>query len=93
MKALEHHDIVGEARGRGLWLALDLTTDKKTRAPFPMNRIANIISRAKQLGVIIKSMGCALEFAPPLIITKEEIDEALKVIDQCISMEEKEMRL
>ncbi len=91
LKTLEHHAIVGEARGRGLWLALDLTTDKKTRAPFPMNRIANMISRAKQLDLIIKSMGCALEFAPPLIITKAEIDEALKVIDQCIAMEEKEM--
>jgi adenosylmethionine-8-amino-7-oxononanoate aminotransferase len=93
LKALEHHDIVGEARGRGLWLALDLTTNKKTRAPFPMNRIANIISRAKQLGVIFKSMGCALEFAPPLITGIEEIDEALKVIDQCIAEEARDMRM
>jgi adenosylmethionine-8-amino-7-oxononanoate aminotransferase len=91
LKTLEKHAIAGEARGRGLWLALDLTTDKKTRAPFPTNRLANIVSRAKLLGLIIKSMGCALEFAPPLIITKEEINEALKVIDQCIGMEEKEM--
>jgi len=88
LKNLEHHAIVGEARGRGLWLALDLTADKKTRAPFPMNRIANIVRRAKQLGVIIKAMGCALEFAPPLIIAKEEIDEAMKVIEQCIVEEE-----
>jgi len=91
LKNLEHHAIVGEARGRGLWLALDLTTDKKTRAPFPLNRIANMIRRAKQLGVIIKAMGCALEFAPPLIITREEIDEAMKVIEQCIAEEEKVM--
>lgn len=93
LKNLEHHAIVGEARGRGLWLALDLTSDKKTRAPFPLNRIANMIRRAKQLGLIIKAMGCALEFAPPLIITKEEIDAAMKVIDQCITEEEKLMGL
>jgi putrescine---pyruvate transaminase len=91
LKNLEQHAIVGEARGRGLWLALDLTTDKKTRALFPLDRIANMVRRAKQLGVIIKAMGCALEFAPPLIITKEEIDEAMKVIDQCITEEEKAM--
>jgi 4-aminobutyrate aminotransferase-like enzyme len=36
-------------------------------------------------------MGWALEFAPPLIITKEDIDEALAVLEQCISEEEKEM--
>ena len=91
LKSLEHHAIVGEARGRGLWLAIDFTTDKKTRAPFPLNRINNIISRAKQLGLIIKTMGHALEFAPPLIINKAEIDEALKILDQCIAVEVKEM--
>ncbi len=91
LKSLEHHAIVGEARGRGLWLAIDFTTDKKTRAPFPLERINNIISRAKQLGLIIKTMGHALEFAPPLIINKAEIDEALKILDQCIAMEVKEM--
>jgi 4-aminobutyrate aminotransferase-like enzyme len=36
-------------------------------------------------------MGWALEFAPPLIITKKDIDEAVAVLDQCISEEEKEM--
>ena len=91
LKTLEHHAIVGQARGRGLWLALDLTADKKTRAPLPMSRIANMISRAKQWGLIIKFMGSALEFAPPLIIGQEDIDEALTVIDQCISEEEKDM--
>ncbi len=91
LKSLEHHAIVGEARGRGLWLAIDFTTDKKTRSPFPIDRINNIISRAKQLGLIIKTMGHALEFAPPLIINKAEIDEALKILDQCIAMEMKEM--
>ena len=91
LKDLEQHAIVGEARGRGLWLGLDFTADKKTRALFPPNRIGNMIRRAKQLGVIIKTMGFALEFAPSLIVSKEEIDDAVKVIDQCITEEEKAM--
>jgi 4-aminobutyrate--pyruvate transaminase len=91
LKTLERHAIVGEARGTGLWLALDFTTDEKTRAPFPMDRLGHMIHRAKQLGVIIKAMGSALEFAPPLIIAKADIDEALAVLEQCISEEEKEM--
>ncbi len=91
LKSLEQHAIVGEARGRGLWLALDFTTDKKTRALFPPDRINNIINRAKQLGLIIKTMGHALEFAPPLIIQKTEIDEALDILERCLAIEEKEM--
>jgi 4-aminobutyrate aminotransferase-like enzyme len=38
-------------------------------------------------------MGAALEFAPPLIISKADIDEALEVLERCISEEEKDMGL
>ena len=91
LKTLEQHPIVGEARGTGLWLALDLTSDKKSRAPFPPDRLNHIIARAKQLGVLFKTMGWALEFAPPLIISKKDIDEAVAVLERCIAEEEKEM--
>jgi adenosylmethionine-8-amino-7-oxononanoate aminotransferase len=77
LRALESHPIVGEVRGIGLWTAIDLTADKKNRAPFPLNRLINLVNRAKSKGLIIKMMGPALEFAPPLIIRKEEIDEEL----------------
>jgi putrescine aminotransferase len=91
LKGLEKHPIVGEARGSGLWLALDFTSDKNTRADFPIAHVNHIIARAKDRGLLVKTMGAALEIAPPLIITKEDIDEALKVIDQCIAEEEKAM--
>ena len=57
-----------------------------------LHQILNLIARAKQKGLIIKTMGQALEFAPPLIIQKEEIDEAIKILDECITEEEKEMK-
>jgi adenosylmethionine-8-amino-7-oxononanoate aminotransferase len=93
LKTLEYHPTVGEARGTGLWTALDFTLDKKKKTPFPFNRILNMIERAKKKGLIIKTMGQALEFAPPLVIKKEEIDEAVKILDECIIEEEKEMGL
>jgi putrescine---pyruvate transaminase len=93
LKTLERHPIVGEVRGTGLWLGLDFTSDKKVRAPFPLPRMNNIITRAKQLGVLFKTMGFALEFAPPLIISKKDIDEALEVLERCIAEEEKDMGL
>jgi adenosylmethionine-8-amino-7-oxononanoate aminotransferase len=93
LRTLEFHPMVGEVRGVGLWTAIDFTTDKKKKTPFPFNRILNIIERAKKKGLIIKTMGQALEFAPPLIIQKEEIDEAVEILDECIREEEKEMGL
>jgi len=91
LKGLERHPMVGEARGTGLWTAIDLTSDKKTRALCPTENMNNIIARAKAKGLIIKTMGHALEFAPPLIITKAEIDEAVRILDQCFTEEEKAM--
>ncbi len=91
LKSLEHHPTVGEVRGTGLWTAIDFTTDKKSRAPFPLERLINIVRRAKEKGLIIKLMGQALEFAPPLIIQEQHIDEAIKILDQCITEEEKDM--
>jgi len=93
LKTLEYHPTVGEVRGTGLWTAIDFTTEKKKKAPFPLSRINSIILCAKKKGLIIKTMGQALEFAPPLIIKKEEIDQAVKILDECITEEEKEIGL
>jgi adenosylmethionine-8-amino-7-oxononanoate aminotransferase len=93
LKSLEHHPIVGEVRGTGLWTAIDLTMDKARHAPFPAVRLMNIVERAKQQGMIIKYMNMALEFAPPLIIKKAEIDEAVRILDRCITAEEKAMNV
>ena len=93
LRTLEFHPTVGEVRGTGLWTAIDFTTEKKKKAPFPLSRINSIILCAKKKGLIIKTMGQALEFAPPLIIKKEEIDQAVKILDECILEEEQEMGL
>jgi taurine-pyruvate aminotransferase len=93
LKTLEHHPSVGEVRGTGLWLGIDFTIDKNSRAPFPLDNLMSIITRAKEKGVLVKTMGMALEFAPPLIIKKEEIDEVIPVLDECITEEEKAMGL
>ncbi|MHB0979964.1 MAG: aminotransferase family protein [Thermoleophilia bacterium] len=91
LKELERHPMVGEARGTGLWTALDLTSDKKTRAMFGAadHPGPSIVSRARERGLIIKMMGPALEFAPPLMISKEELDWAVQIVDEVLTEEEK----
>jgi adenosylmethionine-8-amino-7-oxononanoate aminotransferase len=91
LKTLKVHPTVGEVRGIGLWAAIDFTSDKKKKAPFPVQRVNHLIERAKKKGLMIKTMGQTLEFAPPLIIRREEIDEAIRILDECITEEEKEV--
>ena len=93
LQTLLNHPSVGEVRGTGLWLAVDFTTDKKSRTPFPLDNLMSIIARMKQHGILVKTMGMALELAPPLIINKAEIDEVIPVLDACITDEEKAMGL
>ncbi len=88
---LEYHPTVGEVRGTGLWTAIDFTLDKKKKTPFPPNRLIHLIARARGKGLLIKTMGQAMEFAPPLIIQREEIDEGVRILDECITEEEKDM--
>ncbi len=93
LKALEAQPIVAEVRGTGLWLGLDFTTDKQTKALFPMNRLESLVERAKSKGLIIKLMGQALELAPPLVIAKEEIEEGIAILTECIAEEARDMGL
>ena len=93
LKSLEDHSIVGKVRGTGLWLGLDLTVDKKTRAIFPMDRLVSLVNRAQSKGLIIKLMGQALEMAPPLVIDKDEIDRGVRILHECVAEEAKDMGL
>ena len=91
LKKMKSHVIVGEVRGKGLWTAIDFTLDKKTKAPFPLTNLTSMVALAKKNGFMFKAMGQALEFAPPLIIAKVEIDEAVKMVDQVIATEVKNL--
>ncbi len=93
LRTLRRHPTVGEVRGTGLWTAIDFTLDKKNHSPFPAKRLNGMVKRAKGKGLIIKSVASGLEFAPPLVIQKDEIDEGMKTLEACIAEEEKEMGL
>lgn len=88
---LERHPIVGAVRGTGLWLAIEFTSRKATRAPFPEEGLARLVARARQQGLLIRSAGSAIELAPPLIIRREEIDEGVRILDACITAEVRAM--
>lgn len=72
------HPLVGEARGVGLLAALEFVADKKSKQRFDYNQTigAKVSAACLQEGLIARAMphGDILGLAPPLIITREEID-------------------
>jgi len=94
LKDLTKHPTVGEARGLGLWCALEIVQDKKTKTPFPSqtNVLGQLALAGRDHGVIIRGMGNnALEFSPPLTITRREIEEGLQAIDRALFDVEKKL--
>lgn len=77
--ALESHPIVGHVRGIGHWHAVDFTSDKKTKAPFADDTVKAIVRRMRDHGVIASAIGTALEMAPPLVVSRADLDTAVEV--------------
>nr|WP_315464436.1 aspartate aminotransferase family protein [uncultured Rhodoferax sp.] len=74
--ALGQHPLVGEARGAGLVAALEVVANKQTKTPFPpaMGVAAHVGVRALEHGFITRALGDTVNFCPPLIITRAQID-------------------
>jgi 4-aminobutyrate aminotransferase len=78
----EEHEIIGDVRGLGLSIGVDLVKDRISKEG---NReaAAKICYRCWEKGVIIIFLGEGiLRFQPPLVITREEIDKAIDVIEE-----------
>jgi 4-aminobutyrate---pyruvate transaminase len=73
------HPLVGEVRGIGLIAAVELVTDKKTKASFdpPGSAGSHLFSRCLEHGLLVRNSGDAVAFCPPLIIEAAQIDEIL----------------
>lgn len=82
----EQLEVVGDVRGRGLAVGVELVTDRTSRAPAGA-LAAKVVFRAAQLGVAVFCVGFeanVLELTPPLVIEDEEIDRGVEVLAEAI---------
>jgi 4-aminobutyrate aminotransferase len=85
-QALAPYDIVGDVRGLGMILGIELVTDRASKTP-NQPAAAKIVYRAWELGMILfyaGNWGNVLEITPPLTISKAEIDEGVAILAQAI---------
>ena len=81
------HPMIGEVRGRGLAIGVDLVADR-SREPVPTATTAKIIYRAYQLGALFFYVGLrgnVLELTPPLTLSEAEADEGVAIVDQAMT--------
>jgi len=87
------HASVGDVRGRGLMIGIEIVKDKATREPATelRNRVETL---AFERGLIV--LGCgetSLRLSPPLIVSKEEATVALDILEEALTLAEKEHEL
>jgi 4-aminobutyrate aminotransferase len=81
----ERHKSVGDIRGRGLMIGIEMVHDQKSKekAPGLRNRVIDL---AYHKGLLVLGAGeNSLRLAPPLIIEEEQAAFALNILDACIS--------
>jgi adenosylmethionine-8-amino-7-oxononanoate aminotransferase len=73
---------VGEVRGKGLMVAIDLVADKQTRAPIdPMDGFANNLAAAvREEGVLVRPVGTKIILSPPLVYQAEHCEELARAL-------------
>ena len=82
------HPLVGDVRGMGLMLGMELVTDRATRAP-AKGETGEVLEACRELGVLVGKGGLdgnVLRIKPPMCITADDADFALDVLDRALSM-------
>ena len=79
LRTLERLPIVGEVRGVGMMLAVELVADRETRQPLPgAEQMESVIMR--ETGVIVRNCAHSIVLSPPLVMTEAEADRVVEAI-------------
>ena len=79
LETLSDLEIVGEVRGVGMMLAVELVADRDTREPLPdAEQLQDIIRR--ETGVIVRNCAHSLVLSPPLVLSEPEADRVVEAM-------------
>ena len=81
----ERHPIIGEARGLGVFWALEFVSDPATRAPLLPARVAELKAAALRRGLIVFAVENRFHLAPPCLVSAEQVRQALAVLDEVLT--------
>lgn len=81
------HPLIGDARGRGLFLGIELVLDPETREPAP-EHAALLVERMRELGILLSTDGPdhnVIKMKPPLVFSADDADLLVEGLDRVLS--------
>jgi 4-aminobutyrate aminotransferase len=87
---MDDHPMMGDVRGAGLMIGVELVKDKETKEP-AREETEEVMMRCFRKGIAIVNCGVStIRMMPPLTITRELIEPALEVFEACLGEVEAE---
>jgi taurine-pyruvate aminotransferase len=84
------HKIVGDVRGKGLLVGVELVKDRTTKEPVGQEQITSIVDFCRENGLIVgrtgggRRYGNTIALSPPLVITRAECDRIVEILDRAL---------
>jgi taurine-pyruvate aminotransferase len=88
---LMSHKAVGDVRGKGLLIGVELVKDRSTKEPIDAARITGIVNFCRDHGLIVgragggRGYGTTITLCPPLVITRAECDRIVNILGQALA--------
>jgi 4-aminobutyrate aminotransferase-like enzyme len=85
------HPNVGEVRGKGLLIGIELVRDRASKEPVTAAQIGSVVDFCKANGVLVgrsnggRRYGGVVNISPPLVITRAECDRIVETMDRALS--------
>jgi putrescine aminotransferase len=88
VRELATHPLVGEVRGKGLLAAIELVKDKAKRTFFPRELDVGTQCRNHCFasGLVMRAIRDTMVLSPPLIISRDEVDEIVRLARRCFDL-------
>jgi 4-aminobutyrate aminotransferase-like enzyme len=83
----QRHDVIGDVRGSGLFVGVELVTDRRTRSPASQAARA-VVNALRDRGILISRIGVhdnVLKLRPPLVFAREHADQLLAEMDSTLT--------
>jgi putrescine aminotransferase len=86
LKALKaKHEIIGDARGKGLMCCIELVSNRETKASAAKDLVQKVQEVTYQNGVMVRTSGPNIILSPPLIITSADVQRIVNALDKGLS--------
>ena len=91
LRTLLRHPIVGDVRGKGLLVGVELVTDRAAKEPLGAAQMTAIIDFCRNNGLLVgrssggRRYGNTITMSPPLVITRAECDRIVEILDRALS--------